>query len=137
MTVALARLGIRELTPIPAARDVDGYETDTARIARAIGERAATHSETATAELGDEVARRAQSLLDDWAKLAHGAKESGIDFGYRTGKGVSVPLLREMIDPNRATLDDVQLQFRAPRSLRDVEPSVLLGVKTPDEQDLE
>ena len=137
VTVALARLGIKELTPIPAARDVDGYEVDTARIARAIGERAATHSETATPELGEEVARRARSLLDDWAKLAHGAKESGVGFGYRTGKGVSVPLLREMIDPNRATLDDVQLQFRAPRSLRDVEPSVLLGVKTPDEQDLE
>ena len=137
VTVALARLGIRELTPIPAARDVEGYEADTARIAHAIGHRAAMHSETATAEFGEEVARRAQSLLDDWAKLAYGAKESGVGFGYRTGKGVSVPLLREMIDPNRATLDDVQLQFRAPRSLRDVEPSVLLGVKTPDEQDLE
>ena len=137
VTVALARLGIRELTPTLAARDVDGYEVDTTRIARAIGERAGTHSETATPELADEVTRRAQSLLDDWAKLAHGARESGVEFGYRSGKGVSVPLLREMIDPNRATLDDIQLQFRAPRSLRDVEPSVLLGVKTPEEQDLE
>ena len=137
VTVALARLGIRELTPIAAARDVGEYEVETARIARAIGERAATHSDTATPKLGEEVARRARSLLDDWAKLAHGPKERGVPFGYRSGKNVSVPLLREMIDPNRATLDDVQLQFRAPRSLRDVEPSVLLGVKTPDEQDLE
>ena len=102
VTVGLARLGIRELTPIPAARDVGEYEVETARIARAIGERAATHSDTATPELGEEVARRARSLLDDWAKLAHGPKERGVPFGYRSGKNVSVPLLREMIDPKRA-----------------------------------
>ena len=80
-----------------------------------------------------------QSLIDDWAKLAHDAGEGGVTFGYATERnsGVSVPLLREMIDPDRDTLTDTQLRFRAPRSLRDVEPTSLLGLKAPDGKDLD
>ena len=83
--------------------------------------------------------RRVQSLIDDWAVLAHEAGQGGVAFGYARGRegGVSTPLLREMIDPDRDTLNDIQLRFRAPRSLRDVEPSVLLGIKTPEGQDLQ
>ena len=81
---------------------------------------------------------RVQSLIDDWAKLAHGAGEDGVTFGYTNERnsGVSVPLLREMIDPDRDRLNDTQLRFRAPRSLRDVEPTSLLGIKTPEGQDI-
>ena len=62
----------------------------------------------------------------------------GVEFGYARGRGesVSTPLLREMIDPDRDTLNDRQLRFRAPRSLRDVEPSTLLGIKTPEGRDI-
>ena len=83
------------------------------------------------------VRKRVQSLIDDWAKLAHEAAQDGVTFGYaRRDDGVSTPLLREMIDPDRHTLNDRQLLFRAPRSLRDVEPSVLLAIKTPQGDDL-
>ena len=59
-------------------------------------------------------------------------------FGYARGpgSGTSTPLLREMIDPDRDLLNDTQLRFRAPRSLRDVEPGVLLAIKTPEGQDI-
>ena len=59
-------------------------------------------------------------------------------FGYARGRGseVATPLLREMIDPDRDVLNDMQLRFRAPRSLRDVEPGVLLGIKTPEGRDI-
>ena len=136
VTVALARLGIESLTPTPAARDVDNYAAQTAAIAQAIGERAVQHAETAPPELAQEVRRRVQSLLDDWAKLAHEARNGGVEFGYTRKGGISVPLLREMIDPDRDTLDERSLRFRAPRSLRDVEPSVLLSVKSPEDHDL-
>ena len=102
-----------------------------------MGDRAANHTDGLPAGFGDHVRNRVQSLIDDWAALAHEAKQAGVAFGYpRRDSGVSTPLLREMIDPDRNTLNDTQLRFRAPRSLRDVEPSVLLGIKTPEGQDI-
>ena len=139
VTVALARLGIDGLTPTPAARDVETHRAETDAIAGAVGERAQRHADGLPADAGRAVQRRVQSLLDDWAALAREAGEVGVTFGYARGRNesVSTPLLREMIDPDRDTLDDRQLRFRAPRSLRDVEPGVLLGIKTPEGRDID
>ena len=140
VTVALARLGIDGLTPTPAARDVETHRAETDAIAGAVGERAQRHADgLPAADAGRAVQRRVQSLLDDWAALAREAGEVGVTFGYARGRNesVSTPLLREMIDPDRDTLDDRQLRFRAPRSLRDVEPGVLLGIKTPEGRDID
>ena len=139
VTVALARLGIDGLTPTPAARDVEIHRAETDAIAGAVGERAQRHADGLPADAGRAVQRRVQSLLDDWAALAREAGEVGVTFGYARGRNesVSTPLLREMIDPDRDTLDDRQLRFRAPRSLRDVEPGVLLGIKTPEGRDID
>ena len=137
VTVALARLGISDLTASHSARNVEQYGTETQEIARAVGERAQTHADPVSLTHVAYVRNRVQSLIDDWAKLAHEAAQDGVAFGYaRRDDGVSTPLLREMIDPDRHMLNDTQLRFRAPRSLRDVEPSVLLGIKTPQGQDL-
>ena len=138
VTVALARLGIENMTPMSAARNVEDYDTETRECAEAIGDRAQAHADGVPTGFREDVKRRVQSLIDDWATLAHDAGQGGAEFGYARvrGGGVSTPLLREMIDPDRDTLNDTQLRFRAPRSLRDVEPSVLLGIKTPDGKDL-
>ena len=138
ITVALARLGIEALTETGAARDVENHGAETKNIARLIGDRAASHSDDAPASIRSYVQQRAQSLIDDWARLAKDAKGGGVEFGYALGRGrgVSVPLLREMIVPEHDDLSDRQLRFRAPRSLRDVEPNVLLGIKTPEGDDL-
>ena len=137
VTVALARLGIPELTPVSAARDVDRHSAETAALTQAVGERARNHADGLPDDFGGDVANRVQSLIDDWARLAHEAGHDGVAFGYRSTKAVSAPLLREMIDPDRDVLNDIQLRFRAPRSLRDVEPGVLLGIKTPEGRDFE
>ena len=138
VSVALARLGIPELTPMPAARNVEKHGMETAALAQAVGDRARNHADGLPDDLGDDVRNRVQSLIDDWARLAHEAGQDGAAFGYALGRGSSTatPLLREMIDPNRAVLNDTQLRFRAPRSLRDVEPGVLLGIKTPEGRDI-
>ncbi|MXW14889.1 MAG: helicase [Rhodothermaceae bacterium] len=134
VTVALARLGIPELTPMLEARRIEHYGTDTSALAEAVGERARMHKEVTDEALIDHVRSRTQSLIDDWARLAHKAGDDGMTFGYaRRGKGVNTPLLREMIDPDRDQLSQRQLLFRAPRSLRDVEPGVLLSIKSPEE----
>ena len=139
VTVALARLGVPELTPMLAAGDVEKHDAETAALARAVGERARNHADGLPEGFDLHVESRVRSLIDDWAKLAHNAGQGGVAFGYARGyeSGTSTPLLREMIDPDRATLNDTQLRFRAPRSLRDVEPGVLLGIKTPEGQDIQ
>ena len=138
ITVALARLGIPDLTPSPSASKVEQHVSETQDIAKAVSDRAQNHADSVTSEDVDYVRHRVQSLVDDWAALAHEAGQGGVTFGYaRRDAGVSTPLLREMIDPDRNTLNDMQLRFRAPRSLRDVEPSVLLGIKKPDGSDLD
>ena len=138
VAVALARLGIPGLTPNPAARRVDAHHAATDAIARAVGERARRHADGLPAGVEQEVQDRVRGLVDDWAALAREAGQVGVTFGYARGPGeqVSTPLLREMIDPDRETLADRQLRFRAPRSLRDVEPGVLLGIKTPEGKDI-
>ena len=139
VAVALARLGIPELTSMLAAQDVESHGTETTALAMAVGDRARIHADGLPDEFGVYVGNRVQSLIDDWARLAHEARQGGVAFGYARGRdsGTSTPLLREMIVPNRNELNDTQLRFRAPRSLRDVEPGVLLGIKTPEGQDIE
>lgn len=138
VAVALARLGIHDLTPMLGAAKVESHADETKSLAAMVGERAQGHADGLVTGFGDNVRNRVQSLIDDWADLAHKAGEGGVAFGYARGKsGVSTPLLREMIDPDRQTLNDKQLRFRAPRSLRDVEPGVLLGIKSPEGKDIE
>lgn len=139
VAVALARLGIPELTPMQAAQNVESHGTETTALALAVNNRARMHADGLPDEFGAYVGNRVQSLFDDWARLAHEAGQDGVAFGYALGRdsGTSTPLLREMIDPDRDVLNDTQLRFRAPRSLRDVEPGVLLGIKTPEGQDIE
>ena len=136
VTVALARLGIPGLTPMAAAKDIEDHREGASALAAAAGERARNHADQVLPELGDRVRDRVQSLVDDWAALAHEARQGGVTFGYAREGGVATPLLREMIDPDRDVLNERQLRFRAPRSLRDVEPGVLLGIKTPEGRDI-
>ena len=138
IVVALARLGIPDLTPTVAARLVEEYSQETDEIANVIGDRAGKHAAGLPQDFVDHVKGRVKSLIDDWARLAHEAGEGGVELVYAQERntGNSTPLLREMIDPNRDILTDTQLLFRAPRSLRDVEPSSLLGLKTPEGNDL-
>lgn len=140
VTVALARLGIPGLTPLDAAGDVEHFiGKKTEELAHEVAVRAQGHRDGLPADFGKRTADRVKSIIDEWAKLAHRVKQDGLKFGYalrRRDSSVSVPLLREMIDPNNDKLDKSQLVFRSPRSLRDVEPNVLLGIKTPDGRDI-
>ena len=138
VAVALARLGIADLTPALAASYIKDHGDETNALAEAVGVRAQGHADGLPAGFGDEVRDRVRRVIDDWATLAHEAQQDGVSFGYTLGpdSGASTPLLREMIVPDPNTLNDTQLRFRAPRSLRDVEPSVLLGIKTPEGRDI-
>ena len=75
---------------------------------------------------------RAASLLDDWASLARERNADGTAFGYARDRGITKTLLREVLDPELPLADARERRFRAPRSLRDVEPSVLLRKVAPN-----
>ena len=130
--VALARLGIRELRANCAAKDIVGYDDETAALAQAVGDRARNHADPLPEGFGDRIREAARKLIDDWKSLASKAGNDGETMGYTRGKQATTPLLREMIDPDRDSLGELQLRFRAPRSLRDVEPGVLLNIRSPE-----
>ena len=134
VTVALARLGIDDLTPTLAARDVAEHVDETNALAEAVGARAQGHADSVPTGTGDNVRNRVRSLVDDWSALAHEARLGGVSFGYWKGPGWSGFDRASAGDDRtrRDTSNEMQLRFRAPRSLRDVEPSVLLGIKTPE-----
>jgi hypothetical protein len=131
-TVALARLGRSSLTPLGAAGAAEGEQAQLDPVIEAFGRRARDHRPDATTELEAKVRSTVASLLDDWASLAHERNADGMAFAYAAYPGVTKALLREMLDPELALADRREQRFRAPRSLRDVEPNVLLRKVAPN-----
>jgi hypothetical protein len=69
------------------------------------------------------VAERVKAIIDDWCSIAE--RRGRMEYGKEEGD--LPPLLRTPLDPELLELaDDRERQFKANRSLRDVEPSALL-----------
>jgi hypothetical protein len=69
------------------------------------------------------VAERVRTIIDDWCAIAE--RRGRMEYGREEGE--LPPLLRTPLDPELLELDDArERQFKANRSLRDVEPSALL-----------
>ncbi len=84
------------------------------------------------------VRTRVQDLLDSWFKVAKAQREQGARLVYQPHEGVAgPPLLHAPLDPELDKIDGDWRKFRAPRSLRDVEPSVNLWAKTLDNVEVE
>ena len=133
VAVAIARLSLPELTgDLGAGRvtDVPGQDLDA--LCAMMGDYAAHHSSSADATLPAQVKAQTRRLYDDWGLLAHDYAQGGTTFGYARAPGVSTTLLKEMLDPELDQMSDRVRRFRAPRSLRDVEESVLLDLLSPE-----
>jgi len=120
ITVALARLGTSALTPQPAAARMAAHRANLEAVCRAIMERAGRIDPAASGAAGT----RAQELLDVWQRTADGVAKAGGTLGY-DGRGVARPLLHAVLEQG-LTADE--RKFRAGRSLRDVEPGVLIEI---------
>jgi hypothetical protein len=69
------------------------------------------------------VAEQVRHIVDDWVAIAQ--RRGRMEYGREDGE--LPPLLRTPLDPQLLELDDErEKQFKANRSLRDVEPSALL-----------
>ena len=133
--VALCRQGTSALTPALGAGEIRSHRAALDAFAERFAERAASHDASATPAdadaLRDTVRNRARRLLDDWCQIADQLQQTHTRLQYqREIVGGGQRLLRDFLDPELETLSPTQRKFRANRSMRDVERSVDLTIKT-------
>ena len=83
---------------------------------------------------------RTIDLLDDWAKVAQDYQAVGTGLQYNPVEaGAAKQLLYDFLSPELKNLPPTnwRMKFRANRSLRDVEPSVNIWVRTLENIELE
>lgn len=137
--VALARQGHLGMTAPLGAREILKLRPQLDFVVEALADRAERmlDDKTAAEALRTRVRARAIDLLDEWSKIAHELHNQGVSLQYQREVGAAQPLLHQFLDPELKKLPLRHRKFRANRSMRDVEPSVNLWVKTFDNVEVE
>ncbi|HSN98573.1 MAG TPA: DISARM system helicase DrmA [Candidatus Nanopelagicales bacterium] len=133
VTVALARLGIAELTPPRGAEEIvkGALGERVSGLPKRLGARAeqAHVGSDEAPEIGRRVEKRTRDLLDSWKRAVEKNHAVSAGLQYQREEPEHPKLLR---DPLEAPPDDRDLlKFKAQRSLRDVEPSVDVYLRKP------
>jgi hypothetical protein len=87
--------------------------------------------------LRQRVQERALDLLEEWGRTAAERQNVGRQLEYQTETRRGDRLLYEFLSPELKQQPPRHKKFRANRSMRDVEPSVNLWLKTIDGVDIE
>jgi hypothetical protein len=135
ITVALARLGHPGMTAPKSAADISKYRQELDYVVNTIVHRVESSNNLTPSDLEaqqQKIRGRVISLLDSWERLA---MDKGM-LQYQREVGEAPPLLYDFLD-NEISHLQMERKFRAGRSLRDVEPTVNLWVRTPNGIDLE
>jgi len=139
VVVALARHLRAAMTPSTGALAITAERTALTVIADILAERGRKHKSGLSPEeeqrLDANLRGRVKDLLDSWYKVAKAQQENNARLRYQEYEGAAGPaLLRTPLDPLGADLQPAQdaRKFKAPRSLRDVEPSVNLWLSKLD-----
>ncbi|MFZ0408292.1 MAG: DISARM system helicase DrmA [Cyanobium sp.] len=125
ITVALARHLCDGLTNARNAGDLQALSDARQPVAAALQRRVATSlvNHPDADGYASWVAEQVRHIIDDWCAIAE--RRGRMEYGREEGD--LPPLLRTPLDPELLELEDVrERQFKANRSLRDVEPSALL-----------
>ena len=132
VAVALARLGHPGMTAARGALAVNKHRAQLDFVADVLARRAEGHDaqlgRDETEALRKKVKDRVNGLLDAWQSIA---TKKG-DLQYQKEVGVAPPLLFDALDPELAKQTKEGQQFKANRSLRDVEPTVNLWLRSPN-----
>lgn len=135
--VALARLGIDVMTPPRGAVQIATQRNALSSVAERFAERAFNHNKqlpiTERDRLRVRVRQRGEDLLDDWAGVVEQQRQVGAGLQYNPHeRGSGPPLLQDFLDPALKTLPPGHWKnkFRANRSMRDVEASVNVWVRS-------
>jgi hypothetical protein len=139
--VALARQGHLPMTPPRGATEILNELPRLDFATKTISERAfETHQDTSSVEAKElrmKVQQRCKDLLDTWSAIAKELRDAGGALQYQTEAGSAQRLLYEFLNPELKMLPPRHKKFRANRSMRDVEPSVNLWLKTIDGIEIE
>ena len=130
--VALARQGHK---PMTAAKGAGAILSERGRlnfVVEELAKRAEVHERPDTPGLKERVRQRAAKLLDDWEKIAHELQQSSTQLQYQVETGGAQRLLYAFLDLELKKKPLIYHEFRANRSMRDVEPSVNLWLRTLD-----
>jgi hypothetical protein len=137
--VALTRHAHAAMAPPKGATEILRERGKLDFVIDALAARAAAYAETPqeAQSLRQRVRERAVDLLDEWSHIAHDFQNQGVQLQYQIETGAAQRLLYEFLSPDLKKLPLRHRKFRANRSMRDVEPSVNLWVKTLDNIDVE
>jgi len=134
--IALARHAHAPMTPPRGAteilKEMPRLQFAIERLANRALETHSNSSSPEAAELRQKVADRCKDLLDTWSTIAKELHDTGGALQYQTETGSAQRLLYEFLNPELKNLPPRHKKFRANRSMRDVEPSVNLWLKTID-----
>ena len=141
--VGLARHGLAPMTPASGAARILSERARLDFVADALSQRALGCCSLPPAEadrVRSQVRERTLDLLDEWSKEAMELGNVGVGLQYNPMEaGGLQPLLRDFLSADLKNLPPThrRMKFRANRSLRDVEASVAVQVKTIDLQPVE
>lgn len=138
--ISLVRQGHLPMTPPRGATEILNQLPQLDFAVDALAERAFSTqlgSTDAAERSRNTVRERAKKLLDDWSTIAKELHDTGGALQYQKEVGSAQRLLYEFLNPDLKNLPARHLRFRANRSMRDVEPSVNLWLKTLDGVEIE
>jgi hypothetical protein len=141
LVVALARHKRAPLTPPRGALNIVAERGQLDEVAVILANRARGHRDLGPADesrINAYLQSRSKDLLDSWATIAKQQQAVGARLVYqRYEQADGKALLRMPLEAPDPDLGAAGKKFKAPRSLRDVEPSVNLFVKRLDGVDVE
>ncbi len=127
VTVALSRQGWPGMTKGPNALRAMELRSTLSPVVDIFGHRVEQYASLEAKEMQqrrDGVRGKVEDLLDDWAKISKQQKDAGASLRYQQyDDGTGPYLLRYPLDPDLERLESKAAQFKAHRSLRDVEPA--------------
>lgn len=131
VTVALARLGVPEMTSPMGASNLSDQRAAVAAMVEAIARRAEGHSPDLDAETANDLRVRVRAqvtdLLDTWERLL--TRETRMQYQKETD--LAPALLVDALDLAAEKRPVDEQKFKTQRSLRDVEATVNLWIRDP------
>ena len=128
--VAICRHTFPALTPSNGANAIVPLRADLSAIARHFADRAGRNGNESVEEV---VFNRCMDLLDTWVMIQLDRQKHGVELHYQNENRNSTSSDRLLHDFLELNLSSESAKFRANRSMRDVEPNVMLTVKPLDE----
>jgi hypothetical protein len=127
--VALCRQNFAQMTPALGAEEILRMRSELDAMALLFGERAKNNATDPQIGLViyDKVIARCRSLLDDWYTIADQFRQTNARLQYQLWEERgSQRLLYDILDPELSRIGQLRQRFKANRSMRDVEASVVI-----------